>query len=73
MKVKHWCNADEKDMSIEELVRYEVSSVYSERGQLEDQQAKIEKLTDMVAALYAALPPEKQRGLASDFYYWKPT
>lgn len=72
MKVRHWSDSKNiQDMSITELVSYEVSSVDSERGVTEDCEARIVKLTEIVGKLAEMLPESAQRELAKDFFHWQ--
>jgi len=54
MKVRYWNDPKTKNMSASEIIEYEIDSVNSERGQLEDLEAKITKLTEIVADLVEA-------------------
>lgn len=50
MLVKDWRGVAE-DMSIAEAIKYEISATYSDRGQLEDIEIKLELLIQMFASL----------------------
>lgn len=54
MIVKHWSGKTE-NMSLEDVINYEVSSAHSERGQIEDVEEKLELLSRMFASLVESL------------------
>lgn len=72
MRVKHWSSGEIKEMSAAEIIDYEVTSVNSERGQLEDIEAKISKLTEFVGRILNTLTPAQQRDIVKDSFYWRP-
>lgn len=72
MKVRHWSNDEVRDMSVAEIIDYEVSSVNSERGQLEDLEAKINKLTEYIGHISSTLTIVQQRKIVENAFYWRP-
>lgn len=72
MKVRHWSNDEVRDMSVAEIIDYEVSSASSERGQLEDLEARIRLLTDFIGRISSVLTPAQQLEIVKNAFYWRP-
>ena len=58
MKVKHWMTGDVREMTTDEIISYEVSEANSEQGALEDAEARIEKLSQILGAVALQLTVE---------------
>lgn len=72
MKVHHWSDrSNTRDMSVSELIEYEVSSTASERGAIEDCEARIVKLTEILGKLADLLPEDTQKDLVKHFFHWR--
>ncbi len=72
MKVRYWSDKhNTRVMSASELIEYEVSSTNSERGAIEDCEARIVKLTEILGKIADLLPEDVQKDLVKDFFYWR--
>lgn len=67
MKVTYWSDRSNiADTGIAELIAYDVEAANSERGALEDLEAKVRVLTKILGVVASCLTPEQQQQVVSE-------
>ncbi len=69
MRVRYWTSADVIDKTLGDLIEYDVSSAYSERGAVEDAHSKIECLTKFVGLIAEQLTLAQQHIVADSLFH----
>lgn len=73
MRMMHFSSREIKEEPASFAIEYEVSTVSESRGAIEELEAKVEKLTEILGKVVDLLPPDLQRKIVEDFFYWNPT